>query len=96
MPAVLAVVAIGDMPYGYYQFVRVAVCVACTFLADLNFQSSRSLGGWVILLIATALLFNPIAPVHLSKAIWRWLDGLAAMALIGRMIFVRVLERPTN
>lgn len=89
VPAVLLAVAIADWPYGYYQLVRFVVCSACAYLVYVEYQANRAVNFWVIALGAIAVLFNPIAPIHLPKDVWRWLDGLAAVALIAHLIFSR-------
>lgn len=93
VPAVLLVIAIGDWPYGNYQIVRFVVCGACAYLAYVEYQTNRAASVWGIAFGAIALLFNPIAPIHLNKDIWRWLDGSAAVALIAHLIFVRERRR---
>jgi hypothetical protein len=92
VPALMCLIAITDLPYGYYQLVRFAVCGTCAFLAYSNFQSRRALNGWLILLVAIAVLFNPIVPIHLTKEIWRWVDGLVAVTLVVHLILVRELH----
>lgn len=67
-PPVFLAVALGDWPYGYYQVVRFVVCSACAYFAYVEYQDNRAVNLWVFALGATAVLFNPIAQVHLRRA----------------------------
>jgi len=40
------------------------------------------MAGWALPFVVVGLLFNPIAPVHLAKENWRWVDVLAGVVLL--------------
>ena len=66
--AALAVLAQAEWPYGYYQFLRIAVCgfsVAIVYRPD---QTEN--GGWILLACAAAVLYNPIFPITMAKDDW--------------------------
>ncbi len=86
-----AVVAIGalPLPYGYYMFVRVVVCVTSGLLAWATYHGAARYRLWVILLGAIALLFNPIAPAHMGKQAWVVTDLAAAAMLVLHLVYVR-------
>jgi hypothetical protein len=65
--------------YGYYQIMRVVVCVAALYGTYTAFHSEQS--GWVWLLGATAILFNPVAPIHLDKEAWIIPDVIAGLLM---------------
>jgi hypothetical protein len=74
--AVLLLFALGQWPYGYYTFLRVAVTAAAAYNA---FRcDSESL--WLWLFLGIALLFNPLFPVHMRRADWAVFDVAAAVA----------------
>lgn len=75
--AVLAFVAIGDFPYGFYRLVRWVVFVAGLAAA----LRLKDFPGWMWGLGFVALVFNPIAPLHFDKGIWRLLDAGAGVTL---------------
>lgn len=81
-PTVLLVLALGPWPYGYFQFLRLIVCGACTFLAYREFKRV-GVAPWTVALGSLALVFNPIAPVHLARSVWSVLDlGAAAVLML--------------
>lgn len=76
--AVLAFVAIGDFPYGFYRLVRWMVFsagIAAAFRLK-NFPS------WLWWMGIVALVFNPIFPFHFDKAVWRFLDAVAGVSFV--------------
>ena len=66
------------MPYGYYQFVRLATCVGFAWLAY-SYSKQPLL---VILCIGIALLFNPVIIVHFDRGKWQAIDLITAGGLI--------------
>lgn len=79
--ASLLFIAAADLPYGYYQFLRLATCGAAVYMA-LKLLSVRGNDpeGWV--LAALAVLYNPVFPVHLERSIWVWVNLATAAAFI--------------
>jgi len=65
----MVVLALARMPYGYYMLVRLGFCVACIYYA---FQARPPIAvGHRFALGGLAVLYNPLAPVHLgSKGLW--------------------------
>jgi len=75
----LLVVAVLPFPIGFYTLLRIAVAGSALFLVSLLWERHRLVGG---LLIAVAVLFNPIFPVWLNKEIWTVLNiGTAVIFL---------------
>lgn len=66
--AILLLLAITRMPYGYYNFMRWIVCAACVYGAWAAYQDRHHVWTW--LLIAAAVLFNPIIPFRMHRADW--------------------------
>lgn len=64
-----AIVALVEMPYGYYMLLRLgysAICVHYIIHLGSNYVTSHRL-----ILVCLVVLYNPIFPVHLgSKVIW--------------------------
>jgi hypothetical protein len=54
-------------PYGYYGFLRLAVSATAAF-ALYVLGSSNPVR--TVFLAAVIVLFNPVIPVHLSRAVW--------------------------
>lgn len=78
--AILLLIATARLPYGYYVFLRWAVCAACAYGAWVAFRDNRTVWGW--LLGAVALLFNPIAPIRMRREEWFVFDIVAAGLLL--------------
>lgn len=77
--ALLLVVAVGDHPYGYYTFLRWATTCAAIWLAVIASQNNKE--SWLLFLIPTALLFNPLVPVFLTKETWTPINLLVAVGM---------------
>ena len=67
------------MPYGYYNILRVVVCVSAVFMAVRAMKTENGqLLPW--LFGGLALLYNPVLPVHLNeKAIWMMVNAFTAV-----------------
>lgn len=75
--SVLLFLAVANLPYGYYRFLRIAV----TLIAGANAYSSYKKGDYILFIIflGIAILFNPIIPIYLSKDIWIPIDIIAGV-----------------
>jgi hypothetical protein len=89
--AILLLLAITRMPYGYYVFIRWVVCAVCVYGAWIGYQDGHHVWTW--LLAAAAVLFNPIVPVRMHRADWVPFN-LVGAALLTACAFV--LRRPTH
>jgi hypothetical protein len=59
-------------PYGYYIFLRWVIFIVSIIVAW-GFYKSK-LTAWTFIFGAIAFLFNPIAPIHLTKSNWITID----------------------
>lgn len=78
--AIILLVALLPMPYGYYTFTRVAVCLLTAYLSYKNWGTVHHMNNvffWVF--GATAVLFNPIVKIQLQREVWMIID----VALVG-------------
>jgi hypothetical protein len=87
--AALLVSAVAHWPYGYYELLRWVVCAGAVWLAVLDYREGSKATAWVIVLGLVAILFNPIAPVYLSRKAWFFLDLLAAAIIAGHLWVTR-------
>jgi hypothetical protein len=90
--AIVLVVAVFPLPYGYYTFARIATCFACGILAWTCFVSQPSAPAWGVVLLGISILFNPLIPIYLKRQTWFWLDLASAAVILTHMVFVRGLE----
>ena len=79
--AVLLLLCLADMPYGYYQFVRLASFVAFGFLAFDAYGNKKM--RETILFFALCLLFQPLEKIALGRFLWNVIDFLLALYLVG-------------
>ena len=78
--AVLLILCLFSMPYGYYQMVRFLSMVAFAYLAYLELQSQNI--DRMVVFIALAILFQPLVPIALGRLIWMIVDVLVAGYLV--------------
>jgi len=73
----LLLIAIGDHPYSYYQFLRWAILIIAGYSAYLAYNNRKV--GWAWIFGVIAFLFNPIFPFYLEKTTWQFIDGITAV-----------------
>lgn len=78
--AVLLLLCLADMPYGYFQIVRFLAFAGFGYSAYLQNKSKNT--SRMILFGALALLFQPFVPLALGRTIWNIVDVLVAGYLI--------------
>lgn len=78
--AALLALAVLPLPYGYYQLLRLVATGVFVWAAVIAFKRGRAGHGFGFAVLT--LLFNPVLPVYLSKAIWMPIDLGAAVALV--------------
>jgi hypothetical protein len=89
LPPILLVLAILRLPYGYYTFTRIVTCGIAAFIATIGFRERPAVQAWSVLLLAIAVLFNPLMPIYLNRATWFYLDLATAVVFLAHLIFVR-------
>jgi hypothetical protein len=73
-------VCLFDMPYGYYEFVRILSIIGFAILAYNEYVKKRI--PLVIVYIGLIILFQPLIKIHLGRQIWNIVDIIVAVALI--------------
>lgn len=69
--AIAMLLCLFDMPYGYYQIVRLGCAVGFGYLATKTSENEDKL-RW--LYIGLAILFQPIVKISLGRVLWNVLD----------------------
>ena len=77
---ILLGVALGDMPYGYYTFLRLALCPIFAWLAYRSAVAGGNVLPWI--LGAAALLYNPIIRVHFPRETWEIINVISIILLV--------------
>jgi hypothetical protein len=85
----LVIVAFFRLPYGYYTFLRIVVCIASIYTALRLFDWDYKWQTWVF--VAVAVLFNPLIPVHLGRDIWIVIDFIVAVLMIVTPFYFKIL-----
>lgn len=78
--AILLLLCLAPMPYGYYQLVRIVAMIAFAFMAYQYYEKENvplaiTFGG-------LALLFQPIIKVALGRTLWNIVDVIVAVLII--------------
>lgn len=81
IPIVMLLLAPFGWPYTYYNILRIVTTLSSCYVAYREYDDS-SLGWWSVLFIGIAILYNPIAPVHLTKATWVYINIAVAVTYI--------------
>lgn len=74
----LLLLALAPLPYGYYIFLRLCICAWGVTTAIKHPHAV-----WRLLLIGTAILYNPIIRVPLTRPIWSVLNIITIILIIG-------------
>jgi hypothetical protein len=88
--AVVLLIAMMRLPYGYYTFNRILTCSFCTLIAILSFREAGAAGKpWALVFVIVGIAFNPFIPLRLSRFTWPYLDLVAAIVVSMHLLFVR-------
>ena len=88
--SLMLILALFDMPYGYYTLLRIIVCGIGVFVAISAYNSRKF---WAIYLFGfIAVLFNPLVPIHLDREIWQTIDIVCAVLFCGALPVLKGLE----
>ncbi len=79
------------MPYGYFQFVRLAGLVGFAILAYQANQDEQK--EMTIIFFGLALLFQPFFKVALGRQIWNIVDVVVSIFLIATIFIDRQRQR---
>ena len=73
----LLLLAIANLPYGYYIFLRIAI----TIIAGINAFSvyKRKNKTLFAVFLGIAVLFNPLVPIYLDKGTWILIDLIVGL-----------------
>lgn len=74
----LLLLALADMPYGYYTLLRIVVTIGAVVAVISEYKNG--INFWVIVFGLIAILFNPLIPVYLDdRDVWAPIDIIAAI-----------------
>ena len=87
--AILLFWALDRHPYSYYTVLRFVVCGVAGYGVFISIQLDKNVLAWILGI--TAILFNPIVPIHLSRDLWAIIDVAVGLVFIFSLF---VLNRP--
>lgn len=96
IPAAIAALmlfgALAPWSYVYYQLLRFFVCGVGAYMAFLVYNEQKLWATYLFGFIA--VLFNPFAPIHISREIWQLRDVICGLIFIaGAFIFKESLKK---
>lgn len=92
--AILLLLCLADMPYGYFQFVRYVSMVAFAWMAYKYSKEDNE--GLMVTCIALAILFQPFFKIALGRVMWNIVDVVVAVGLIVLVLRKNKLEFHNN
>ena len=90
--AVLLLLCLAKMPYGYYILVRFVAFVVFGILALMTYQRDNKWSVQILLYIALALLFQPFNKLPLGRTIWNIVDVIVGVGLVASL-FLKNMNR---
>lgn len=78
--ALLLLLCLAEMPYGYYQLVRFVALIGFAFLAYHAHQAGNKTEAFIY--GAVALLFQPFIKIALGRTIWNGIDVIVGIGLL--------------
>lgn len=81
---ILFFIALADLPYGYYIFLRFIAMISFAILA--YEAGTKEQSKVVILYIVLAVLFQPFFPLPLGRVLWNILDVIIGIGLLLSLI----------
>ena len=95
VPIVISIIALllalGDLPYGYYQLLRLLVCGVSIYAAYMAYTFNRIGWAWTIGIIA--FMFNPFIKFYFGRDFWQLIDVVAAIVLIISLFAIKQKKR---
>jgi len=82
--AILLFLCLLDMPYGFYQFVRIVALIGFAILAYQALHEGRQTE--VIIYALLAILFQPIFKIALGRDLWNVVDVIVGASLIVSLV----------
>ena len=83
--AILLLICLFHLPYGYYQLIRYIALVGFAILAYYEYERKNI--PMAIVFVGLMLLFQPIAKVTLGRQVWNIVDIAVTVGLIVTMLF---------
>ena len=86
----LLLLGLANLPIEFYTFLRIIITIGS--VAVILTEHEKGLSIWVISFGLTAILFNPIIPIHLNnKDIWMPIDLMASILFLVKAFVLKTI-----
>ena len=92
--ALLLLLCLFHMPYGYYMFVRFVTMLLGAYFAYKSFEDERPVQAiaWIVI----AILFQPFFKIALGRTLWNIVDVVVAIFAIYCLYIISKHNREDN
>lgn len=95
IPAVMSLIALADLPYGYYQLLRIVVSACAGWIAYSCYREHKPYG--VAVFVTIAVIFNPFVKIHMEREIHAISNVITALFLIiALLVQSRIKPKPDS
>lgn len=78
--ALLFLLCLAPMPYGFYSLVRFVAMIAFAIYAYIYHEKKNN--KLAVAFLSLAILFQPLLPIYLGRTLWNIADVIVAIFLI--------------
>lgn len=78
--ALLFLLCLSPMPYGFYSLVRFVAMIAFAIYAYIYHEKKSN--KLAVAFLSLAILFQPLLPIYIGRTLWNIVDVLVAIFLI--------------
>ena len=89
--AILLFVCLANMPYGYYQLIRIISPILFCYFSWYHFNINEK--TIAILFLFFALLFQPFIKIALGRELWNIIDVIVGVFLIVNVSFSNKISK---
>ena len=92
--AIMLIIAVFPLAYGYYQLLRWIICGIAVFTAIMAYQWGK---WWAVGIFGViAVLFNPLLVIHFTKQIWQPIDAVCAILFVVSIPLLKEQPKPST
>lgn len=89
----MSLLALADLPYGYYQLLRIVVTASAAWISYSFYNRQSTVAA--IAFGAIAVIFNPIAVIHMERELHAVFNVVtAAIMMVGLWFQYRMRQAP--
>ena len=78
--ALLFLLCLAPMPYGFYSLIRFVAMIAFAIYAYVYYEKKNN--KLAIGFLSLAILFQPLLPIYLGRMLWNIIDVVVAIFLV--------------